>query len=235
MALNAERRLTMRFALHLAVVVLAAGCASHAPSLTAATAPPGPSTATPVVAAPATPVVAAPATPVVAAPATPALAASAGPDAQLMLHAAQDGMAEVRLGQLAAQRASSERIRQLAQRLVADHTQADASLKALAAERGITLPQTSDPRHAAVEQELARLNGAEFDTAYLEEMIGDHARAIAMFHRIALTATDPALRDWALQQLPALQQHQAATRTLYAQAVNASVPPSASPSSGPRR
>lgn len=166
-----------------------------------------------------------------AAAATAATASAMTGDAAMMTHAAQDGLAEIRLGQLAQQRAGSDAVRQLGQRIVADHTQANAELRQLAQQRGVALPQTLDPQHQAAEQRLAALSGAPFDVAFLEQMIADHARGIAMFERIASTADDPALRSWAAKQLPVLRQHQASTQNLHAQVARGphAVQPSASP------
>jgi putative membrane protein len=157
-------------------------------------------------------------------PASPAVPPG---DARMMIHAAQDSLAEIRLGQVAQRQAGSDDVRQLGQRLIADHTRASETLRPLAAQGGVMLSQALDPQHQAAEQELSRLSGQAFDVAYLEHMIGDHARAIAMFERMAATAGDPALRAWAEQQLPVLRQHQAATQSLHAQV--AGTPPAASP------
>lgn len=150
-------------------------------------------------------------------------------DAVMMVHAAQDSLAEVRLGQLAARQGASEPVRQLGQQMVTDHTQTNSTLLPLAAQRGVVIPQSLDPKHQAAEQELSRLTGRAFDVAFLEQMIADHAKAIAMFERISATATDPALRAWAAQQLPLLRQHQATTLGLHAQLTRVGAPPSASP------
>jgi len=48
-------------------------------------------------------------------------------DRQFLLHAASSGMAEVQLGQLAAERAASAEVKQFGQRMVDDHTKANGS------------------------------------------------------------------------------------------------------------
>ena len=152
-------------------------------------------------------------------------------DVELMMHAARDSMAEVRLGQLAQQRASTDVVRQLAQRLVTDHSQADAELLVLVQRRGMTIPATLDPQQQAVAQRLAALSGTQFDVAYLEQVIAGHARAIAMYERAAATATDPALRAWAARQLGPLRQHQAMVLGLHSQIVR--TPPVVHPNASP--
>jgi predicted outer membrane protein len=56
--------------------------------------------------------------------AVPALAAVSGADKTFATEAAQGGLAEVQLGQLALQKGSSPQVKEFAQRMVTDHTQA---------------------------------------------------------------------------------------------------------------
>src|SRR5579872_2657875 len=63
-------------------------------------------------------------------------------DQKFIKEAAQGGMAEVELGQLAIQNASSEQVKKFGQRMVTDHSKANDQLKELAASKGVTLPQT---------------------------------------------------------------------------------------------
>jgi putative membrane protein len=166
--------------------------------------------------------------------AVPAVVTPSVADVDFMSNALQEGMAEVRLAQLAQPRAGSEAVRRLTQRLVADHSQANSELLALAQQRGLTLPQTYQPHAGAIEQRLSRHSGMPFDVAFLEHMIGDHARAVAMLERAAATAGDPALRAWAARYLPVVREHQASTQNLHAQLTGTSVVPSASPLLLPR-
>jgi putative membrane protein len=205
-----------------ALALTAAGCGTTTTTPAATTVPPPVASGPPVVIAPGPAVVVAPgAAPTAFVPA----------DLEMIRHAAQDSAAEVRLAQLARQRSGSDAVRQLAERLLSDHTTASAELGALAQQRGVAVPVVLDPQHQAAEQRLSQLAGPSFDVAYLEQMIADHAKAVAMFERIAATAADPALRAWAARQLPILRQHHATTLGLHAQV--ARVPPGMAPAASP--
>ena len=71
--------------------------------------------------------------------ATAALADS--PDSSFLKRAAEGGMSEVELGQLAQQKASNPAVQGFGAMMVRDHTAADAKLKALAASEQVSLPE----------------------------------------------------------------------------------------------
>ena len=61
-------------------------------------------------------------------------------DRQFMDKAAQGGMAEVELGQLAQQNAQSPDVKAFGKRMVDDHSKANDQLKQLASQKGVSLP-----------------------------------------------------------------------------------------------
>jgi predicted outer membrane protein len=68
----------------------------------------------------------------------------ASDDKNFVLKAAEAGMAEVEMGQLALQQASNEEVKRFAQRMVDDHSKANTELMQLAQSKGITLPATTN-------------------------------------------------------------------------------------------
>jgi putative membrane protein len=132
----------------------------------------------------------------------------AAADKAFVMKAAQGGMAEVELGRLAADKASSPDVKQFGQRMVDDHGKANDELKSLASGKNITLPTELDAKHKATEQRLSKLSGAAFDKAYMADMVADHNTDVAEFAREAKTAHDADLKSWAAKTLPTLQEHQ---------------------------
>ena len=129
-------------------------------------------------------------------------------DQQFMIEAARGGIAEVELGRLAAQRASSDAVRQFAQRMATDHGAANQELMQLAQRKGVTLPQEMDAAHRAAMDRLAATSGPAFDQAYMADMMRDHQGATALFTREAREGQDAEVRAWAMKTLPAIQEHQ---------------------------
>src|SRR5688572_7099590 len=67
------------------------------------------------------------------------------PDGMFMRTASQSSMAEVAHGELATKNASSQEVKNFAQRMVDDHSKANAELKALASKKQTTLPAELGP------------------------------------------------------------------------------------------
>jgi putative membrane protein len=135
-------------------------------------------------------------------------------DRQFMVRAAQSGMAEVQLGQLAVQRAASNEVRQFGQRMIQDHTRANAQLMQLSRQKGVSLPQTLGPQYQAIQARLSNLSGTSFDRAYMNQMVQQHSQDVSLFQQETQRGQDTQVRAWARQTLPALQAHLQQARTI---------------------
>lgn len=135
-------------------------------------------------------------------------------DKQFVLKAAQDGLTEVELGNLAIQRAASPEVKDFGRRLVEDHTRLNNELKDLAAQKGINLPQDIGAENNKTKAELGRLEGAAFDRAYINRMVTEHNQDIALFQRQARQGNDPELKNWAARSLPIFQEHLRLARSI---------------------
>ena len=131
----------------------------------------------------------------------------AGADNQFVRKAAEGGLAEVELGQLATEKASSPAVKQFGQRMVTDHTQANDQLKQIAAQKGIALPTSLNAKDAATKARLEKLSGAEFDRAYMQDMVRDHTKDVSEFQKEANSGKDPDVKNFASQTAPKLEDH----------------------------
>jgi putative membrane protein len=128
-------------------------------------------------------------------------------DNTFAVKAAEGGMAEVELGKLAQQRASNDGVKQFGKHMVDDHTKANVELKTIAANKGITLPATLNSNDQATMDRLSKLNGAEFDKAYMDDMVKDHRADVAEFQRESQRGEDSEFKAFAAKTLPTLQDH----------------------------
>jgi putative membrane protein len=122
--------------------------------------------------------------------------------------AASSGMFEIEAAKLALERSQNDKIKQFAQKMIADHGKADAELKQLAQQKGVTLPTELMSRHQMMLDEL-RDEGTpeEFDEAYRRAMLASHKEAVSMFDEMKDDADDPEVKAFAARTLPKLQQH----------------------------
>jgi putative membrane protein len=128
-------------------------------------------------------------------------------DRNFVMEAARGGTAEVKLSQLATDRASDEEVRQFAQHMIHDHTQANQELRQLASSEGVTASDELDQEHRNLMNRLSGLKGTEFDRAYMDAMVQDHKKVVAEFEREASQGQDNELKNWASTLLPKLQRH----------------------------
>lgn len=128
-------------------------------------------------------------------------------DADFAKAAAEGGLAEVKLGQLAADKGSDKVIKDLGQRMVADHTSANNDLKTTATKDNIIVPSGVDQKDQATYDRLSKLSGTAFDRAYARDLVRDHRADIAMFRHEASYGKDAAIKDFATKTLPTLESH----------------------------
>jgi putative membrane protein len=134
-------------------------------------------------------------------------------DSAFVTKAAQGGMAEVELGNLAQQNGSSDTVKQFGKRMVGDHTKANDELKTLASDKGVSLPTALDAKSQATKDRLSKLSGAAFDRAYMQDMVTDHQQDVAEFRKQSTRGTDPDLKAFASKTLPTLEEHLKLART----------------------
>lgn len=128
-------------------------------------------------------------------------------DKDFMTEAAQGGMEEVKLGELAAAKAQSPEVKAFGQRMVVDHGKANTELKTLAANKSVTLPTDLDSDQKEDSDELSKLTGAAFDKEYVKMMVEDHEKDVADFQKQSTGATDADVKSFAAKTLPTLQSH----------------------------
>ena len=131
---------------------------------------------------------------------------SAG-DKRFIEKAAEGGLAEVQLGQLAQQKAADQKTKDFAQQMITDHTQANQKLMAIAQAKGVTPPTTLSEHHQEVQQKLQNASGAKFDKMYLRGQVHDHEETLELMQKEAKNGSDADLKQFAATTAPIVQQH----------------------------
>lgn len=128
-------------------------------------------------------------------------------DKKFIEEAAMSSQMEIKMGQLAAERASNPEIKNFGQWMVTDHTKANKELMSLAQQKGVSVKTDLDRGKQRKIDELAKKSGAEFDREYMKEMTKDHKEDIKKFDKQAKQGQDPDIKSFASRTLPTLQEH----------------------------
>ena len=134
-------------------------------------------------------------------------ASLASADKSFVEKAAVGGIAEVEMGKMAQQKGSSDQVKQFGSRMVEDHSKANDDLKQVASSKGITLPTDLDAKHKSKMDKMQKLSGAQFDRAYMDDMVADHKQDVADFRKQATSGKDSDLKAFAAKTLPTLEDH----------------------------
>lgn len=127
-------------------------------------------------------------------------------DKQFARMTAMRSMMEIQLSQAALEKASSDAVRQLAQRMLDDYTRWSDSIQRISARLDIQIPAELDARHKAETDQIMALSGAEFDRAYLREMVRLQNKALTITHYEAANAGVARFRNWAGVMIPTMQE-----------------------------
>ena len=130
-----------------------------------------------------------------------------GADHTFVTKAAEGGMAEVKLGQLAADKATSADVKKFGEKMVTDHGKANDELKSLAQQKNITLPADVNAKDKATYDRLSKMSGASFDRDYMQAMLTDHRTDVNEFKKESTSGKDPDVKAWAGKTLPTLEEH----------------------------
>jgi putative membrane protein len=144
-------------------------------------------------------------------------------DRKFIQDAAEHGMYEVQIGQLASSKAKNPDIKSFATTLVNDHTNANNELVQLANSKKVELPAAPSRGKRNDLEKMGKLSGDEFDKRFVREVgIKDHEKDIKNFEKASEKVKDPELKAWIDKTLPKLREHLATAQKLPEGGVDAS-------------
>jgi putative membrane protein len=129
-------------------------------------------------------------------------------DKSFVYNALQGGMAEVQLGDMAAQKGTSEDVKQFGQKMVSDHTKLNNQMKKVAQQLGVTPPKKMTKKDQELLAQLGNMDsGPEFDNAYIEAMVKDHKKDNEDFRNAIADSQNPSVKQAAQQGDDVIMQH----------------------------
>jgi putative membrane protein len=135
-------------------------------------------------------------------------------DAEFAVDAADGGMLEVQLANVAMRNAASSEVKEFAQMILNDHSKANDELKSIAEKKNIVLPIALSDKSQEKLEDMSEKTGAEFDKAYCNYMVKEHKEDINEFEKQAEKGNDPELKSWAAEKLQTLERHLSVAESL---------------------
>lgn len=131
-----------------------------------------------------------------------------------LVDAANGGMAEVQLGEVAAQKSSNPRVKAFGALMVQDHSMANDKVKSLAGQRNVTLPDSVSNENKRDIDDLIEKSGNDFDKAFMRKMVNDHESTINLFEKASDKVSDPEVKTFVDNTLPKLRMHLDSARAI---------------------
>src|SRR5262249_3444052 len=102
---------------------------------------------------------------------TPATSRDTSVDQTALTKLIESNVAEVELGKIASSKATNPRVKEFAETMVKDHTEALDKLQALSGAPSNIKPNA---KQKLIAERLSKLSGAEFDREYIKAMVTEH-------------------------------------------------------------
>lgn len=128
-------------------------------------------------------------------------------DRMFMNQASLINLTEISLGRYIQAHATTTTAKNLGERYARDHTEAQASLQALAMRLHVTLPTARGVRHQSMVARVEAQKGRNIDGAFAQASVSGHRAAIAIFKKEESAGSNPAVKAYAARYLPMLRTH----------------------------
>lgn len=119
----------------------------------------------------------------------------------------EDSVAQVQMGQLAAQKSSSDDVKQFGQKMAQIHEQLNNQLKPIADKLDVSEPKGPSKKDKQKIEQMQSLTGPEFDAAFIKAMLDDQQSDVKNFKDEAQGAQNPNVQQVAKMDEPVLSQH----------------------------
>lgn len=119
----------------------------------------------------------------------------------------EDDVAQEQMGHLAAQKSSSDDVKQFGQKMAQIHDQLTNQLMPVAKKLGVDEPKNPSKKDRQEIEKMQVLSGHDFDAAFIKAMLKDQQTDLKGFQDEAKGAQDPNVQQLAKMDEPVLSQH----------------------------
>lgn len=128
-------------------------------------------------------------------------------DNEFLIKVASCSNAGIQISKLANKRSESTEVKEFATTMVKDHQAAYDQLAELLKNRKVGVLAGLEKETREEITRLGKLEGADFDRAYVKCAITEHKKAIAMFEGQVKNGKEEDIRGYAKENLPMLRKH----------------------------
>ena len=128
-------------------------------------------------------------------------------DGALMSDLAHANIDEIQSAQQALAKSKNAQVRQYAQKMLDEHSAAQAQLEALATAKGVKLPDRTYLMQKSISEMLKVVSGKTFDKEYIKRAgVNAHKNTLVLLQRISLEAVDPEFKTLGANMRPVIEQ-----------------------------
>lgn len=128
-------------------------------------------------------------------------------DAEFAVKAADEGLYQVRIADLALSKTSNADVKALANMIKTEHATTNTELQTLAKQKNISLSVSLSKDTQDKYDDLNKKTGNDFDKAYVTDMVKDHKDAVDLYEKQSNKGSDQDIKSWAAAKLPTLRNH----------------------------
>jgi putative membrane protein len=128
-------------------------------------------------------------------------------DRSFIMSAAEANLAEIDIAKMVDKNSTDPAVKDFANRMVTDHTQANQKLASVAEMSGVKLPTEASATERNQKSELEKLSGAQLNGAYIRDELQGHKETISAFESEIEHGQNQEAKNYAEQTLPTLQDH----------------------------
>jgi putative membrane protein len=127
--------------------------------------------------------------------------------ASFLVKAVNGGMTEVKLGSIAQEKGTNQKVKDFGAMMVHDHSAANDRIKSLATQRNVTLPADVSDESKKDIDDISKKTGRDFDKTYINAMVKKHKATIDMFEKAFDKSNDAEVKTFINNTLPKVKEH----------------------------
>ena len=129
-------------------------------------------------------------------------------DGALMSDLSHANIDEIESAKLAIAKSKNVQVREFAQKMLDEHSAAQAQLETLAKAKGVKLPDKTYLMQKSTTAILKVVSGKTFDKEYIKHAgVNAHKTTLVLLQRVSLEAVEPELKALGANMRPMIQQH----------------------------